>query len=143
MKQQQQKWKASKDPLYRGDTTAGVRPPMPLADDSIVRHVLYLEGPRRETPSLSTTESIDTATRFGGAVWQTSVPTAKSHSVNHISNSELLSALKGNGKGKAKWIDAYEVMQARRYAEQWSEHRLDFRRIEDAATATSAVFKRK
>ena len=115
----QQKWKASKDPLFRGDTAAGVRPPVPAADDSLVRHILYLEGPGRETPYLSTTESLDTARRFAGsgAVWETSVSATRAHSVAHIANSELLAALKGNGKGKAKWSDAYEVMQARRYVE--------------------------
>lgn len=141
---QQPKWKASKDSLFRGDTAAAVRLPTPRADDSIVRHVLYLEGPGRETPYLSTTESRDTARRFAGsgAVWQTSVATAKANAVDHISNSELLSSLQGKGKGKAKWSDAYEVMQARRYVEQWSEHLLDFRDTQDVGATVAAAFGR-
>jgi hypothetical protein len=50
--------------------------------------------------------------------------------------------LKGNGKGKAKWSDPFEVMQARRYAEQWSEHLLDFRDHPDAEHAVAEVFHR-
>lgn len=141
----QLKWKASKDPLFRGDIAAGVRPPVPAADDSLVRHILYLEGPGRETPYLSTTESLEMARRFAGSgtVWETSVLAARAHSVAHIANSELLAALKGNGKGKAKWSDAYEVMQARRYVEQWSEHLLDFRGHQEVEVAVTAVFHRK
>ena len=141
----QQKWKASKDPLFRGDLAAGVRPPVPAADASLVRHILYLEGPGRETPYLSTTESLDTARRFAGsgAVWETSVSSAKARSVAHVSNSELLAALKGNGKGKAKWSEPFEVMQARRYVEQWSEHLLDFRGQEDVEVTTTELFRRK
>ena len=142
---QQHKWKSSKDPLYRGDVASGVRSPVPTADDSLVRHVLYLEGPGRDTPYLSASESLDTAQRFAssGSVWETRVTTAKANAVGHISNSELLSSLKGNGKGKAKWDDAYEVMQARRYVEQWSEHLLDFRHHAEPAAAVAALFRRK
>jgi hypothetical protein len=50
--------------------------------------------------------------------------------------------LKGNGKGKAKWGDPFEVMQARRYAEQWSEHLLDFRDHPDAGSAVADIFRR-
>lgn len=49
-------WKMSKDPLFRGDAKNAVCVPNPGADDSIVRHVMYLEGPGRETPYLSTSE---------------------------------------------------------------------------------------
>lgn len=38
-------WKASKDPLYRGDGRQSVCVPRPDADDSIVRHVMYFEEP--------------------------------------------------------------------------------------------------
>ena len=140
-----QKWKASKDPLYRGDVASGVRAPTPAADASLVRHVLFLEGPGRETPYLSASESLETARHFAGsgAVWETSVGKAKESSVGHISNSELLSSLKGNGKGKARWDDAFEVMQARRYVEQWSEHLLDFREIEDPAAKVAEIFSKK
>ncbi len=141
----QQKWKASKDPLFRGDLTAGVRLPVPAADDSLVRHILYFEGPGRETPYLSTTENLVTAHRFAGsgAVWETSVSAAKARSIAHISNSELLASLKGNGKGKAKWSDAFEVMQARRYVEQWSEHLLDFRGQQELKATVAEIFRRK
>lgn len=140
-----QKWKASKDPLFRGDLVSGVRPPVPTADESLVRHILYLEGPGRETPYLSTTESFDTARHFAGsgAVWETSVSRAKTRAVTHISNSELLAAMKGNGKGKAKWSEPFEVMQARRYVEQWSEHILDFRGLNDVEVTTAEIFRRK
>jgi hypothetical protein len=139
------KWKASKDQLFRGDLIAGIRPPAPSADDSIVRHILYLEGPGRETPYLSTSEDLETAKYFGEkqTVWKTSVQIAKSHKVGHISNSELLTLLKGNGKGKATWDQAYEVMTARRYVEQWSEHLLDFRDNADVNASTAAVFTKK
>jgi hypothetical protein len=50
--------------------------------------------------------------------------------------------LKGNGKGKARWSDPFEVMQARRYAEQWSEHLLDFRSHSDAERAVVEIFGR-
>ncbi|RKG75497.1 hypothetical protein D7W82_36660 [Corallococcus sp. CA049B] len=40
---------------------------------------------------------------------------------------DLLSMLRGVGKGDAKWKNALEVMTARKYVEQWSEHLLDFR----------------
>lgn len=141
----QQKWKASKDLLFRGDLATGVRLPTPTADASLVRHILYLEGPGRETPYLSTTESFETARRFAGsgAVWETSVSVAKARAVTHISNSALLASLKGNGKGKAKWSDAYEVMQARRYVEQWSEHLLDFRELQNVAATVTEIFQRK
>ncbi|MFZ4703446.1 MAG: hypothetical protein ACOYMG_25675 [Candidatus Methylumidiphilus sp.] len=64
----------------------------------------------------------------------------KERGITHLNKADLLTMLKGNGKGKAKWDSPYEVMQARRYVEQWSEHLLDFREIEDAAVAVSQVF---
>ena len=64
----------------------------------------------------------------------------KERGITHLNKADLLTMLKGNGKGKAKWDSPYEVMQARRYVEQWSEHLLDFREIEDATTAVSQVF---
>ena len=36
-------------------------------------------------------------------------------------------ALKGYGKGKAKWENAIEVAQARAYVLRWSEHLLDWK----------------
>ncbi|MBS4051748.1 MAG: hypothetical protein KGZ69_11155 [Methylomonas sp.] len=138
------KWKLSKDPLLRGDSKSGVRPPVPSADDSLIRHILYLEGPGRETPYLSTSENIEAADFFaqGGIVWKTFVKKAKDSGIGHISNSELLSVMKGNGKGKAKWDDAFEVMQARRYVEQWAEHLLDFREVDDPEKIVSLIFEK-
>ncbi len=134
-------WKMSKDPLFRGDARNAVCVPNPDADDSIVRHVMYLEGPGRETPYLSTSEEYELAETFSnGAVWETFVAVARKESVGHISRTELLSLMKGNGKGKAKWPNAFEVMQARRYVEQWGEHLLDFREVDRPAEATKKIF---
>lgn len=137
-------WKSSRDPLLRGDARSGVRVPVPSADDSIVRHVLYLEGPGRETPYLSVSESFEAAKRFAqdGTVWTTFVKKAAAHGVGHISRTELLSCMKGNGKGNAKWDDPFEVMQARRYVEQWSEHLLDFREITEPVTTVQLIFEK-
>ena len=143
MKTKKKQWKASKDPLYRGDGKHSVCVPSPDADDSIVRHIMYFEGPGRETPYLSTSEEYDLAENFSnGAVWQTLVKIAKEESITHISQTELLSLMKGNGKGKAKWPNAFEVMQARRYVEQWGEHLLDFRENEDPSAAIQKIFKK-
>lgn len=137
------KWKMSKDPLFRGDSKEKVCVPNPHADDSIVRHVMYFEGPSRETPYLSTSEDYELAANFSnGAVWETMVKVAKEASVGHIGRTELLSLMKGNGKGKAKWPNPFEVMQARRYVEQWGEHLLDFREVENPAETTKKVFKK-
>ena len=141
----ERRWKKSKDPLFRGDMKDCVRPPVPDADDSIVRHILYLEGPGRETPYLSTTELEENAKYFAGksgAVWNTTAPTAESLNVGHISKSDLLSQLKGNGKGKAKWDSAYEVMHAKKYVEQWAEHLFNFRNVSDIKASLKRVFKK-
>lgn len=136
------KWKPSKDPLFRGDHKVSVCLPVPEADASIVRHVMYFEGPGRETPYLSTTELRDVAARFGqqGGVWSTSVSVASANGVAHISNSDLLGLMKGNGKGEAKWPNAYEVMQARRYVEEHGEHLLDFRDVADPKNVVLKIF---
>jgi hypothetical protein len=137
------KWKMSKDPLFRGDAKDSVCVPNPDANDSIVRHIMYFEGPGRETPYLSTSENYELAENFAnGAVWKTYVKRAKDRSVEHIGQTELLSLMKGNGKGKAKWPNPFEVMQARRYVEQWGEHLLDFRKVEEPAKATKAIFSK-
>lgn len=134
-------WKMRKDPLFRGDARDAVCTPNPDADDSIVRHIMYLEGPGRESPYLSTSEEYGLAEIFSnGAVWETSVAAARKESVGHISRTELLSLMKGNGKGKAKWPSAFEVMQARRYVEQWGEHLLDFRGVNEPAQTTKKIF---
>jgi hypothetical protein len=122
------KWRKKKDPLYRGDGDAGVSVPVPDADSAIVRHILYLGGYGRETPYSSTTEVPEIAQRFAkrGRVWKTTVAAASSAGVSHVARIELLELLKGTGKGKAAWGNAYEVLQARRYVEQHAEHLLDF-----------------
>ena len=138
------KWKQSRDPLFRGDRKNGVGVPTPSADASIVRHVLFLEGSGRESPYLSTSEQYDLAENFAqaGAVWNTYIKDAKAVGVGHISKSELLGLMKGNGKGKAKWPEPFEVMQARRYVEQWCEHLLDFRNAADPTSVVQHIFKR-
>ncbi len=137
------KWKMSKDPLFRGDSRNQVSVPNPHADDSIVRHIMYFEGPGRETPYLSTSEEYELAENFSnGAVWETRVKLARQESVGHISRTDLLSLMKGNGKGKAKWPNAFEVMLARRYVEQWGEHLLDFREIENPTEVTKKIFSK-
>ena len=138
------KWKGSRDPLYRGDYKGMIRRPVPSADDSVVRHILYLDGPGRDTPYLSTTEEEAVAKRFAGtkgAVWQTTVKKAKNLGVGHLSKTDLLSQLNGNGKGRAKWDSPFEVMQARRYVEQSSEHLLDFRNTADVVSTTKDLFE--
>jgi hypothetical protein len=121
-------WRQKTDPLYRGDAADAVLIPVPGADASIVRHILYLDGYGRETPYLSTSERKDVAAIFGvrGGIWKTTAPLAVKHGVGHLDNKQLLTLLKGKGKGKAKWPNAYEVLQAKRYAEQHFEHLLDF-----------------
>lgn len=138
------RWKQNRDPLYRGDHSVSVCAPTSLADESIVRHILYLEGPGRETPYLSTTEHREVASRFAqpNGVWETTVPIAASVGVRHISNVELLGLMKGNGQGLAKWPSASEVSTARRYAEERGEHLLDFRTVNDPSTSTKEIFKK-
>lgn len=137
------KWRMSKDPLYRGDEKDSVCVPNPEADDSIVRHIMYFEGPGRKTPYLSTSEEYELAENFSnGSVWKTFVRIARKESVLHISSTELLALMKGNGKGKAKWPNAFEVMQARRYVEQWGEHLLDFQKVGDPSEVTKKIFSK-
>lgn len=138
------KWKQSRDPLYRGDHKDTVSVPTPGADGSVIRHVLYLEGPGRETPYLSTSERREVAKRFAqaGGVWEVSVAHAKANGVGHISNSELLGLMNGNGKGIANWPNAFEVMQARRYVEEHSEHLLDFRDVAEVKNTVNQIFSK-
>lgn len=127
------KWKETRDPLFRGDLAEEVRLPTPAADPSMVRHILYLDGAGRETPYLSTSEWRDIAELFAGRegrVWQTKVPRAKAEKVRHLSRRELVQLLRGKGKGAASWPSPFEVMQARRYVEEWREHLLDFRELQ-------------
>ncbi|MBI4700356.1 MAG: hypothetical protein HY744_04160 [Deltaproteobacteria bacterium] len=119
----------TRDPLYRGDAAAGPAVPDPTSRTSLVAHVLYLGGPGRSTPFTSTTESVEVAEYFAGQtgqVWQTDVPTATTAGAEHLPRKQLLENLRGFGKGKAKWHDAFEVAQAAAYVAQWSEHLLDW-----------------
>lgn len=141
-----EKWKAAKSPLYRGSDDGPPGAPTPGAHRSIVRHVLYLEGPGRPTPYLSVTEDLPTAERFGhGSVWETSVTQATGARFRHIPRKELLQLLTGQGKGDAHWPRADEVAQARRYVEEHAEHLLDGDPIPpaDAVAASHAAFARR
>lgn len=122
--------------------------PSASADRSIVRHVLFLDGAGRATPYHSTTEDREIAKHFAGeagAVYRTSVATATRLAVRHISRTELLRLLRGGGHGDAQWSDPFEVMQARRYVEQWREHLLDFSDCDAAvlqATLLGTVYEK-
>lgn len=121
------------DALMRGDSRQGVVTPVPTAPASIVRHVLYLEGPGRATPYCSVTEDEDAAELFAGRhgrVWFTSVDRIQ-ESLRYISKHELLALLRGKGKGDASWSSASEVHQAHAYVEQWGEHLVDSRPLKD------------
>jgi len=123
------KWKASRDPLLRGDDRKSPASPVPDADRSLVRHILYLGGKGRESPYLSFTEDEMVARRFAGKdgkIYSTTVKKLKTNEVAHISRRELVQLLRGKGKGRAAWQSAYEVMQARRYVEEHAEHLGDF-----------------
>jgi hypothetical protein len=51
---------------------------------------------------------------------------------------QLAQDLKGFGKGKAKWTNAWEVAQAASYVKRWGEHLLDWSAA-PAATIRTAV----
>ncbi len=115
---------------------------MPNANRSIVRHILFLDGAGRDTPYHSTSESRENAKYFAGelgGIYRTFVSRAADNAVRHISRIELLRLLRGTGQGDAAWPSALEVMQARRYVEQWSEHLLDFSECDGAALATDLL----
>ncbi|GAB5545863.1 MAG: hypothetical protein SangKO_056230 [Sandaracinaceae bacterium] len=133
-------WQQKRDPLFRGDGDP-VASVDPKAHPSIVRHVLYLGGPGRSTPYHSTSEEREVAAMFAkrGRVWRTAVSRAKAQQVEHISRLDLLGLLKGKGHGAAKWKSAFEVLQARRYVERWSEHLLSYRKLDDEARASEAA----
>jgi hypothetical protein len=116
------------EPLFRGDDRVGPAVPDPSSNTGIVEHVLYLGGRGRKTPSSSTSESEEVAEHFAGArgqVWRTSASAASTAGAKHLARKQLLENLKGFGRGKAKWNDAFEVAQAARYVDEWSEHLLD------------------
>jgi hypothetical protein len=126
------------DPLLRGDHGDSVSVPDPAAPDSIVRHILFLDGAGRATPYSSTTEDEPTARIFAGRdgrVWFTLVDRIQTAELRYISNSELLGLLRGKGKGAAAWPKASEVLLARARAEEWGEHLIDFRALKGRAAA--------
>lgn len=135
-------WRQKKDPLWRGDGTDGLQPVDPNADPSLVRHILYLGGQGRATPYHSTSEEHAAAQHFagtGGRVYGTTVPRAQAKGIKHMPRVELLRLLKGKGQGPAKWSSALEVMQARKYVEQWSEHILSYVELQDPESADAAA----
>ena len=102
----------------------------------------------RPTPFSSTTESDDVAEQFArpaGRVWQTSAALAGGLGAAHLSRKQLLQLLKGFGKGKAKWTQAWEVAQAAQYVEQSSEHLLDWSAVtaKDIAGAIAKSFHKR
>lgn len=135
-------WRQKKDPLWRGDGGDGLQPVDPAADQSLVRHILYLGGQGRATPYHSTTEERVSAEHFAGThgrVYSTTIPRAQAENIGHVSRIELLRLLKGKGQGAAKWHSALEVMQARKYVEQWCEHILSYIALPDSASANAAA----
>ena len=62
-----------------------------------------------------------------------------------MSRKQLLQLLKGYGKGKAKWTQAWEVAQAAQYVEQWSEHLLDWSKVstKEIARAITQSFSKR
>ncbi|MBN1611669.1 MAG: hypothetical protein JW940_33855 [Polyangiaceae bacterium] len=133
-------WRANHDPLYRGDGRT-LSSPDPKADPSIVRHILYLDGPGRPTPYHSTTESREVAARFAepnGRVFETKARRITANGAKHVSRVELLGLLRGTGKGDARWRSAFEVMQARKYVEEWREHLVGYAAFPDVAAAARA-----
>jgi hypothetical protein len=135
-------WRQRKDPLWCGDGKDGLEPVDPGADPSLVRHILYLGGHGRATPYHSTSEEHAAAGHFAGThgrVYSTTVPRTQAKGIAHISRVELLRLLKGKGQGLAKWSSALEVMQARKYVEQWCEHILSYADFTDSDSANSAA----
>lgn len=136
------KWKISKDPLFRGDAKDGVRPASHGSAKSLVRHILFLDGPGRLTPYLSFTESKEIAGIFAGKTGKTyeTLPREwQDQGVKHRSRKELQDLLKGSGKGDAAWPDSLEVAQARRYVEEHLEHLADFSELSDQNAVDSVT----
>jgi hypothetical protein len=139
-------WKKKNDPLFRGDAAEGVSLPDPGAPLSIVEHILYLGGAGRPSRYQSTTEAEEIAAHFAGRsgkVYRTMVELAETAGAHHISNLELMKLLRAKGYGRAKSSSALLVMQARRLAEQWAEHLLDFVDVpnHDVAQAVEDIYE--
>lgn len=139
-------WRAS-DPLYRGDSGGAISVPEPKAKTSIVAHILFIGGRGRETPFTSATESEDVAEHFGGGsngVWQTDRAAAIAQGAAHIPRTQLLANLRGFGRGRAKWHDAWEIAMAATYVEMWSEHLLDWKAVTvDTQARVRACFRKR
>jgi hypothetical protein len=128
-------WRTA-DPLYRGDSKTGVGHPDPTAPLGIVEHVLYHGEIGRSTPFSSVSESKETAEHFAGRtgrIWRVARKAAVAQGAIHIPRSDLVQLLRGYGKGKAKWDDAFEVAQARAYVERWSEHLFDWAEVDPSS----------
>ena len=129
-------WKLKNGIVFRGDVAGGVALPVPNADKSMIRHILYLEGYGRTTPYLSATESKDIAEFFAsGQVYSGKPVNWGAHNVTHWSRKTLKQLLKGNGKGNAQWSSAFEVLQASKYVEEHQEHLADFSNVNAPTSA--------
>jgi hypothetical protein len=95
-----------------------------------------LEGYGRETPYLSSSQSLATAARFAGSdgsVYIGRPETWPAAGVKHRGRKELLQLLRGKGKGDGQWHSAFEVMRAHQFVEESEEHLADFSAAEDGA----------
>jgi hypothetical protein len=118
------------DPLYRGDARAGVALPDTTAETTIVEHLLYLGG---TSPFTSTSEDEGVANMYvpgDGRLWTTDAPRAEQEAAGVIQLSRLLTDLKGMGRGDCVGDSAFEVAQARVYAEKKREHLIDWRGLD-------------
>lgn len=109
----------------------------------MVAHILQFGGRDQPTPYTSTSDVLEYAKHFafpGGIVWHTNEQTVTRLRARVISLGELRHLLRGFGKGKAKWNDAWEVKQALGLAEYWREHIIDWSGHPDVANAIVACF---
>ena len=129
------------DPLFRGDGADAVWVPNPVADPSLIRHILYIGGYGRESPYLSTSSEESSAGRFaaGGRVWKTTGELAERLGAKHLSQSDLETILKSSTKGRARWDNAWQRLQARKYVELHAEHLIDFIPFKKAGASVKGV----
>lgn len=90
-----------------------------------MRHILYLGGYGRESPYLSTSAQETRAARFG-RLWKTSGELAEGLGAKHLGQIELETILKSSKAGRARWRNARQRLQARKYVELHAEHLIDF-----------------
>jgi len=107
----------------------------------LIRHILYIGGYGRESPYLSTSSEESSAARFasGGRVWKTSGELAERLGAKHLSQSDLQAILKSSTKGRARWNNAWQRLQARKYVELYAEHLIDFIPFKAAGTPVKSV----